>query len=121
MVRDPAATSAERPASSEQAADPLDDLPPSAKFVRYVLRRVGPMTTGEIAEETALSEYTVYEALDRLQEDTDGVGSDAGSDGWPAGIVVFLTFINLNQRVGYRGPGCWLRFCINSFTRRLCL
>lgn len=50
MVRDPAAAATNRPASSEQEADPLDDLPPSALFVRYVLRRVGPLTTSEITD-----------------------------------------------------------------------
>lgn len=63
MARDPAATSAGRPASSEQDADPLDDLPPSALFVRYVLRHVGPLTTSEIVDETSMPEGTVRSAL----------------------------------------------------------
>jgi thiosulfate/3-mercaptopyruvate sulfurtransferase len=46
----------------------LDDLPPSAKFVHYALRREGPLSQTALVETTRLSRRTVHAAVDRLAE-----------------------------------------------------
>lgn len=49
----------------------LYDLPPSAKYIHKVLTYEGPLTYGEIVEETNLPESTVDDALDRLRQCED--------------------------------------------------
>lgn len=44
------------------------ELPPSAKFVEFVLTRKGAMTKAELVDETSLHPRTVRRALDRLEE-----------------------------------------------------
>jgi transcriptional antiterminator len=44
------------------------DLPPSAKFVAHVLQKDGPLRLSELRETTGLSERTVHNALDTLEE-----------------------------------------------------
>ena len=44
------------------AREDVEDLPPSAKFVAHVLQRDGPLTTGELRDETRLAESTLREA-----------------------------------------------------------
>lgn len=46
----------------------LDDLPPSAKLVYKVLEYNGGLTQKGIVEKSRLSQRTVRDALDRLQE-----------------------------------------------------
>lgn len=53
---------------STRPDDSLDDLPPSAKFVHYVLDADGPLTQQEITEETRLIGRTVRYALNRLAD-----------------------------------------------------
>ncbi|MEE6210604.1 helix-turn-helix domain-containing protein [Salarchaeum sp. III] len=48
--------------------DVLSELPPSAKLVVKVLEYNGGMTQKEIVEKSRLSQRTVRDALDRLQE-----------------------------------------------------
>ena len=55
-------------------SDDVEDLPPSAKFVAWVLEDQGELTRDELAEETNLPSKTVDYALDRLQ-DVDAVES----------------------------------------------
>lgn len=47
---------------------PVQDLPPSAKLVLKVLEYNGGLTQKEIVEKSRLSQRTVRDALDRLQE-----------------------------------------------------
>jgi len=56
----------------------MTDLPPSAKFVRYVLDREGPLRYNEIVNETGLPESTVKWALRQLKQ-TDSVVADPDS------------------------------------------
>ena len=44
-----------------------DGLPPSAKFVHYVLRREDDLTQGDLVERTRLSTRTVRNALRKLE------------------------------------------------------
>lgn len=46
----------------------IQDLPPSAKLVLKVLEYNGGLTQKEIVEKSRLSQRTVRDALDRLQE-----------------------------------------------------
>lgn len=46
----------------------VQDLPPSAKLVLKVLEYNGGLTQKEIVEKSRLSQRTVRDALDRLQE-----------------------------------------------------
>jgi len=46
----------------------LEDLPPSAKLVYKVLEYNSGLTQKELREETRLSQRTVRDALDRLEE-----------------------------------------------------
>ncbi|GAA0654716.1 helix-turn-helix transcriptional regulator [Salarchaeum japonicum] len=48
--------------------DVLSELPPSAKLVVKVLEYNGGLTQKEIVEKSRLSQRTVRDALDRLQE-----------------------------------------------------
>lgn len=48
--------------------DVISDLPPSAKLVLKVLEYNGGLTQKEIVEKSRLSQRTVRDALDRLQE-----------------------------------------------------
>jgi len=48
--------------------DAIHDLPPSAKLVLKVLEYNGGLTQKEIVEKSRLSQRTVRDALDRLQE-----------------------------------------------------
>ncbi|MFB6138090.1 MAG: helix-turn-helix transcriptional regulator [Halobacteriaceae archaeon] len=48
--------------------EPLEDLPPSAKLVVKVLEYNGGLTQKQIVEKSRLSQRTVRDALDRLQE-----------------------------------------------------
>lgn len=48
--------------------DHVQDLPPSAKLVLKVLEYNGGLTQKEIVEKSRLSQRTVRDALDRLQE-----------------------------------------------------
>lgn len=47
----------------------IEDLPPSAKYVYYVIERKGAMTQIEIAAETGLPQPTVSQSVDRLEEE----------------------------------------------------
>jgi hypothetical protein len=51
---------------------PPGELPPSAKYVRYVLDDHAPLTQAELIELTGLPSRTVRHALDRL-DDIDAV------------------------------------------------
>ena len=51
-----------------QAEDGVRDLPPSGKLVLKVLEYNGGLTQKEIVEKSRLSQRTVRDALDRLQE-----------------------------------------------------
>ena len=46
----------------------LDSLPPSAKFVHYVLEQEPEMTQVQLAERTRLSARTVRNAVSELKE-----------------------------------------------------
>lgn len=50
------------------APTPVEELPPSAKLVYKALEYQGPMTQGQIADETLLPSRTVRDALSRLQD-----------------------------------------------------
>lgn len=47
----------------------LEDAPPSAKFVHWVLDREGAMTQAQLADETLLPKRTVRSALETLNEE----------------------------------------------------
>jgi DNA-binding MarR family transcriptional regulator len=51
-----------------QTEDSVRDLPPSGKLVLKVLEYNGGLTQKEIVEKSRLSQRTVRDALDRLQE-----------------------------------------------------
>lgn len=51
-----------------QAEDSVRDLPPSGKLVLKVLEYNGGLTQKEIVEKSRLSQRTVRDALDRLQQ-----------------------------------------------------
>jgi len=59
---------------SADEADPverfrrLEDLPPSAKLVHYVMDEEGSMTGDQIREQTLLPERTVRDAVSRLRD-----------------------------------------------------
>jgi DNA-binding MarR family transcriptional regulator len=53
----------------EQYRRQFEAYPPSAKLVYIVLVAEGPMTQGQLAEETMLPPRTVRSALDRLERD----------------------------------------------------
>jgi len=55
--------------------EPLNDLPPSAKLVYKVLEYNGGLTQKQIVERSRLSQRTVRDALDRL-DDSDIVEKD---------------------------------------------
>ncbi|MFW5965687.1 MAG: helix-turn-helix transcriptional regulator [Halodesulfurarchaeum sp.] len=48
----------------------VDDLPPSAKLVLKVLEYNGGLTQKQIVDKSRLSQRTVRDALDRLQDRT---------------------------------------------------
>lgn len=52
---------------AHQPATALDDLPPSAKFVHYVLQRESHLTQGDLTDRTQLSTRTVRDALRKLE------------------------------------------------------
>jgi len=52
----------------ETAPTQLEDLPPSAKLVYYVLDKEGEMTQTELCSETRLPPRTVRHAVEELQE-----------------------------------------------------
>jgi DNA-binding MarR family transcriptional regulator len=54
--------------SEVSSAEPLADLPPSAKLVVKVLEYNDELTQGQLAEETRLPSRTVRHALGRLQD-----------------------------------------------------
>ena len=60
---------------AQQTATTIDDLPPSAKFVRYVLERESNLTQSDLTDRTHLSTRTVRDALRKL-EDADIVNED---------------------------------------------
>ncbi|MUV58125.1 Winged helix-turn-helix DNA-binding [Halogeometricum rufum] len=60
---------------AEQTARTLENLPPSAKFVHFVLERESHLTQGELTDRTQLSTRTVRDALRKL-EDADIVHED---------------------------------------------
>jgi predicted ArsR family transcriptional regulator len=47
----------------------LEDVPPSAKFVHWVLDREGAMTQAQLADETLLPKRTVRSALETLNNE----------------------------------------------------
>ena len=47
----------------------IEDLPPSAKFVLWVLEDIGPVTQQELCDEITLPPRTVRWALDRLEDE----------------------------------------------------
>ncbi|MFW9823699.1 MAG: MarR family transcriptional regulator [Candidatus Thorarchaeota archaeon] len=47
----------------------LLSLPPSSKFVLYLLKRVGPLTQKDIIKKTLLPKRTVVYSLKKLHED----------------------------------------------------
>lgn len=49
-------------------AESLEDLPPSAKYVEYVLNTQGELTHEGLIDETGLHPRTLRNALDRLDE-----------------------------------------------------
>ena len=51
-----------------QTEDTVRDLPPSGKLVLKVLEYNGGLTQKQIVEKSRLSQRTVRDALDRLQE-----------------------------------------------------
>lgn len=53
---------------SESAPNRVADLPPSAKLVYFVLDREGPLTRGELVEESLLPSRTARSAMDELEE-----------------------------------------------------
>lgn len=53
---------------AQQTAATIDDLPPSAKFVRYVLERESNLTQTDLTDRTHLSTRTVRDALRKLEE-----------------------------------------------------
>jgi DNA-binding MarR family transcriptional regulator len=52
------------------AENQVDDLPPSAKLVLKVLEYNGGLTQKQIVDKSRLSQRTVRDALDRLQDRT---------------------------------------------------
>ncbi|SFR63519.1 winged helix-turn-helix domain-containing protein [Halogeometricum limi] len=53
---------------AQQSTTSIADLPPSAKFVNYVLEQESHLTQGELTERTQLSSRTVRGALRKLEE-----------------------------------------------------
>ena len=53
---------------TDETADSLHDLPPSAKLVYKVLEYDGPLTQKQLVEESMLSARTVRYALERLED-----------------------------------------------------
>ncbi|MFX1277929.1 MAG: MarR family transcriptional regulator [Promethearchaeota archaeon] len=47
----------------------LVSLPPSGKFILYLLKRLGPLTQKDIIKKTLLSKRTVVYSLKKLQEE----------------------------------------------------
>lgn len=54
--------------SSQQDPGPPGELPPSAKYVRYVLEDEAPLTQKQLIDETGLPARTVRDALSRLDD-----------------------------------------------------
>jgi len=54
---------------AEPSRSQFETYPPSAKLVYIALVANGPMTQGQLAEETMLAPRTVRSALDRLERD----------------------------------------------------
>ena len=46
----------------------LKSLPPSGKFILYILKRMGPLTQKEIIKKTLLQKRTVVYSLKKLYE-----------------------------------------------------
>lgn len=55
------------PTMAHASTTPPDSLPPSAKFVHYVLRREDDLTQGDLVDRTRLSTRTVRNALRKLE------------------------------------------------------
>lgn len=53
----------------QEHRDQIDDLPPSAKLVVWVLEAEGELTQQGLMEETRLHQRTLRYALDRLEEE----------------------------------------------------
>jgi DNA-binding transcriptional ArsR family regulator len=60
--------------SADEFEERLRELPPSAKLVAKVLETDGPLSQGQLVEESLLPDRTVRYALNRL-DDTDLVTS----------------------------------------------
>ncbi|QIB74373.1 winged helix-turn-helix domain-containing protein [Halogeometricum borinquense] len=54
-------------AHAQQPPTSLNDLPPSAKFVHFVLKQESHLTQGELTDRTQLSTRTVRDALRKLE------------------------------------------------------
>ena len=74
----------------------FDDLPPSAKYVHYVLEEDAPLTREELLDETGLCERTLDRALDRLQ-DGNYIRSDRDNSDLRQVVVTTATTRTLNQ------------------------
>jgi len=57
-----------RTLSEQEYRDRLRELPPSAKLVAKILEIDGPLSQGQLAEESLLPDRTVRYALNRLEE-----------------------------------------------------
>jgi len=58
----------ETPLSNPEFRERLRELPPSAKLVAKVLEGSGPLSQGQLADESLLPDRTVRYALNRLDE-----------------------------------------------------
>lgn len=54
--------------TEEEYRDRLRELPPSAKLVAKILETDGPLSQGQLADESLLPDRTVRYALNRLEE-----------------------------------------------------
>ena len=54
--------------SKQEYRDRLRELPPSAKLVAKILETDGPLSQGQLAEESLLPDRTVRYALNRLDD-----------------------------------------------------
>jgi len=54
--------------SRQEYRDRLRELPPSAKLVAKILETGGPLSQGQLAEESLLPDRTVRYALNRLED-----------------------------------------------------
>ena len=54
--------------TEQEYREKLRELPPSAKLVAKILETDGPLSQGQVAEESLLPDRTVRYALNRLEE-----------------------------------------------------